>query len=373
MTTDLMEHRPCAPTAPQIYTDATQSPEFVARRFCGQFMAVLLMGLVAVASINAIVNPFAQYSARVFRPVVQTSRAAKMELFDNLCRTRFPDALILGSSRVTKFEPDYAAQLTGLTFFNAGVNYGSGEDFLAWFRYFQDRTGHAPRMILLGLDAAGFSERVKPDARLVGCRPLAHEIADVLSIEDQIHPYTELLAWSQFRQSLRSLGSHALRRVTDPEEHYRADGVLVYDRREAEIAADTYDFAAALAYTSHEYLTKFQDFGSVSATQLRMLARLLAECQAAGTAVVAFYTTTHPKQLAELRARASYDEHFADLDSQVRSICEQYRVALTDLREVSRYGGDPTQFVDGIHPREANTRRMLDLIFRDETDCIQSR
>jgi hypothetical protein len=36
------------------------------------------------------------------------------------------------------------------------------------------------------------------------------------------------------------------------------------------------------------------------------------------------------------------------------------RVDFVDLSRLESFAGDPKQFVDGIHPLEPNTRRMID-------------
>ena len=42
---------------------------------------------------------------------------------------------MIGSSRVTGFEPQYIEQLTGLRCFNCGVSVGCPVDYLAQFRF----------------------------------------------------------------------------------------------------------------------------------------------------------------------------------------------------------------------------------------------
>ncbi len=333
----------------------------ILHRLCGH----MLRGVTGIASTNTIVNPYAQYASHFFQPVVQTSRASKLVLFDACCDVTPPDVLILGSSRVQKFEPRYVEQLTGLRCFNAGVNYGSTEDFLAWFRHYWTKTKRAPKLLLLGIDVAGFSDAARADPRLLGCRPLAHELNDVLNIRDRLQPYRELLDLSQTRQSLRSLILHLRDRVPQPEERYCDDGLLVYDRRERELAEGTYDFEGPLNYTIDEYRHKFCNFGSVSNQQLEVLNKLFQQCEEAGTNVIAFYTTNHPRQLAALRVDAEYDRYSALVDARLRPTCDRYHVRLVDLAEINQYGGDSAEFVDGIHPLESNTRRMLDVILAE--------
>ncbi|MCA9266496.1 MAG: hypothetical protein KDA60_21700, partial [Planctomycetales bacterium] len=216
------------------------------------FLTFLACGMTGVAGLNLVVNPFAEYPLHIFEPAVKTSRAEKLQLWQQLEPPA--EGLILGSSRVMKLEPDYLTDQTGYRFFNAGVNYALPEDHLAMLRYFSQRSGHAPRMVVLGLDVASFSDATTTDPRLLNTTELVSQIPEAVRWRDRWHRWGDLLSWQQTRESVRSLSIQLRHReLPKPVEFYRPDGLLVYQQREQEIAAGAYDFEGPLEFNQHEY------------------------------------------------------------------------------------------------------------------------
>jgi hypothetical protein len=336
----------------------------VARRFCAVFVLVFAFLLALVAVANYVVNPLAQYPPTMFRPVVVTSRAEKLRLFAALPAA--PEALILGSSRVLKLEPKYVALKTGLTCFNAGVNYAHPEDHLAWFRHYVAVHRRAPRLVLVGLDISSFSDHAAPDAELLGNPQLLLLIRDVVPFRDRWQRWVDLVSWQQTRQSLRSLLIHGVAgQFPESQEYYEPDGLLVYARREREIAAGTYDFAGALRSNQIEYEMKFADFSRLAPGRLEIFNRFVQSCGAHGTNLVVFLTPMHPALAAHLAARTDYEARKCELLAFLRRRSRAAGFHVVDASELPSFHGDPHAFVDGIHPLEANTRRIVDLILDD--------
>ena len=216
-------------------------PDRAARRFCAAVVLWAVTAWAAVAALNFIVNPYAQYPTQLVPPRVRTSRAQKLQLLNQMQPA--PEGLILGSSRVMKLEPDYLQALTGYEFFNAGVNYGKPEDALAWVRYYQQHVGRAPRMIILGLDVAAFADDPPVDARLLSLPALAEQVPEAVRWRDRGRRWQELLSWQQSRASLQSLLLLATGSQPGAEdESFRADGLLIYHLREQQTAGRSLRF-----------------------------------------------------------------------------------------------------------------------------------
>ena len=316
---------------------------------------------LGIAVVNFVVNPYAQYATCFFTPMVQTSRAQKVAMV--AARDPLPAGLILGSSRVLKLEPDYLQAQTGYPFFNAGVYYGKPEDYLAFLRYYQDRFERAPRMIVLGVDVYAFSDVLPPDARLLNNVSLASRVPEAITVADRFHRWQELLSWQQTKLSVKSLLMHV--RSTElpaPAESFRPDGLLVYHERESDIAAGTYDFPAALDFNKREYKRLFSDFATISPQRCQLFERFADTCRANGTQLIVFLTPLHPELICHLEETTDFREHKHQTTRYLQRQAARHRFTLWDLVEIRSFAGDPHCFVDGIHPLEPNTRRIVDTI-----------
>lgn len=318
---------------------------------------------VAIAATNFVVNPYAQYGGTWIEPLVQTSRATKVQLLTSTKTA--PEGLILGSSRVLKLEPAYLQEKLGHDFFNAGVNYGKPEDFLAMLRLYQSHVGTLPRTVVLGLDVHGFSPTLPMDARLLSNQHLAGEIQELIPLDDRFNRWKELLSWQQTTSSLKSL-KRWVKNETDesPIESFCDDGLLVYHQREREIAEGTYDFAGALDYNKHEYRQLFAGYDKLSAERIETLKTIVDTCASNGSRLIIFMTPMHPELINHL-SDTSYAARQAELKEHLAHKASLGRFVFNDLSTVQTFNGDAGQFVDGIHPLESNTRKMIDLMVRN--------
>lgn len=339
------------------------------RRFFQAFAITWFAGLVLVAGLNLAVDPYAQYGTGLKAPIVRTSRREKLELLREAELSQPPvEGLVLGSSRVMKFEPQCLEAHTGYRFFNAGVYYGRTEDYLALLRASRRALGHWPRMVVVGVDIDAFTPQIGPDAELLHDGELRRDVAHLLSIDDQLRPLKELLSWQQTMNSIRSLRSggaalaeHAL------EETFSAGGTIQYHRRETEMANGVYDFAGALDFTRREYLRMYREYDNLSPQRVQAWRELVDLCTRESIELQVFLTTWQPQLLSGLEAKTTYEARKQEVLSLLRETQQQttdlQESRVWDFTELSTFGGDSAQFVDGIHPLEPNTRRMVDVMF----------
>lgn len=366
----------CQPQHEQPRERFPLSPEQrMARTFCRVVLLLTTTAWLTVATLNFAVNPFAQYPTRMMDPLVQTSRTEKVALLGRYSQP--PHGLILGSSRVLKFEPDYLHRQAGITCFNAGMNYARAEDMLAFLRHYRTRYGHLPRRILIGLDVASFSDAARVDARLLSERTLGPLVPEAYSLVDRTRPWQELLSWQQTKHSLLSLKRLAERSKHEmpdaPVESFRPDGLLVYHQRERERQEGTYDFQAALDYNCREYEALFRPFRRVSALRCSLIDKILQMCDREQVEVMLFLTPLHPSLRDHLCERTDYARRRVEVAQYLRLTAQRYRCVFLDFSEIKSFGGDAEEFVDGIHPLEANTRRMIDRLLAvpvDRTDDV---
>ena len=313
--------------------------------------------LCGVAALNRVVDPYAQYGTRLLPPAVQTSRADKVRL---LAEEKAPvEGLILGSSRVLKLEPDYLRERTGLRFFNAGVTHARPEDMLALVRHFAAARGHFPKMALVGIDVAALRDAAPPDARLIADPDLYPHVPELHTWENSLQPLQELISYQQTRSSLQSLMRFARGKNSEPAESFRPDGMIVYHERQRQREEGKYDFDAALDYNVREYREAFRDYPEISPQRKAMLGELVELLRDHGCRVHLFITPDHPRLADSLAELESYPARRSDTADLLRSL-EGDLVSFTDLVSIESFAGDADEFIDGIHPLEKNTRRMIE-------------
>ena len=328
------------------------------RRFCLTCLALTSTAFLALAVFNYLVNPYAQYEPQLIPPMVQPSRSTKLRLVEQM--TPPPTGLILGSSRVLKLEAEYLNRKTGLRFFNAGVNFGKPEDYLAFFRHHIETFQVAPQMVVLGVDIVAFSNGTPTDARLLGNASLARQVPDIIPLEDRFHRWKELLSWQQTVMSAKSL-MREWRQQTEPPpvESFRDDGVIVYHEREQQLQAGTYDFAAALAYNQGEYRQLYGSFEDVSLKRAEAFYKLMKLCRDHHTKLIVFLTPMHPDLQSHL-ADTVYEQRRQRVQTFFRRLASGDGFTFVDLSDLASFAGSAELFVDGVHPLEPNTRKMID-------------
>ncbi|MGL4514635.1 MAG: hypothetical protein ACRCT8_16220 [Lacipirellulaceae bacterium] len=326
--------------------------------FLRAFVVTFVLGLVAAAALNLAVDPYGQYGTGLLPAITRTSRGEKIDL---LRAAKSPEGLLLGSSRAMKFETSRLAERTGLRFFNAAVYYGRPEDYLALVRASHDLSGDWPRMVVVGVDVDAFVETPGVDGELLRNPFLRGLATDSLTWDDRLRPLRELLSWQQSVSSLRSLRRVAGATPADHDETFAPTGEIVYHRRERERAAGTYDFAAALSVTQDDYTRLYARYRRLSPRRVATWRALCALCREHDVTLHAFVTTWRPELVAELdkagRLAARRDDVLKLL---AETIPAGGRVA--DFTMLDSFDGDPTAFFDGIHPIEANTRKMIDAL-----------
>lgn len=328
-------------------------------RFIAVWLFVVTASLTVTATINWVVNPYGQYATELLAPIVQDSRGEKLALFDQW--TAAPEGLILGSSRALKFEPSYLQQKTNLKFFNFAVNHGRPEDFLAILRLYRQKFHTLPKMIVIGVDTASLNDIVPDDARLNSTPRLSEHVPDVCNWDEKLDHYFRLLSFQQLSASMKSVAKRIRRTHQDTvPEYFEPDGVIRYVVREAEMASGTYDFEAALRYNEREFTSIFGTFSCLSEKRLAYIDEVIKICAESDCKVYMFSTVSHPRLRNTLSAKTKFVSIENLAINQLREIAAKYQATFLDLSTVEHFHGDPTQFVDGIHPLENNTRLMID-------------
>lgn len=330
---------------------------------------ISMLCLVCVAALNWLVNPYRQYSSHLIEPLVRDSRSEKVALFEQ--QLSKAEGLILGSSRTMKLEPSYLQARTNLSFFNFGVNHGRPEDFLAIVQLYNVSTGHFPKSVLIGVDVAALNDNVPSDARLIAEPKLYSFVRNKLPWTEEFDRLSQLFSYQQFTSSIKSLRNNlianASQAASNPIEVFAPDGVIQYLQRQAERLDGKYDFEKAMQCNNKEFLSVFGGMSKLSHRRLSYLHDVVSLCEQQGCQVTMFLTVHHPTLRNTLSQKTDFERLEQDAKAALQKITDECHARFVDLSTLDTFGGDPNEFVDGIHPLEPNTRLMIDRLFPKST------
>ena len=328
-------------------------------------VSIALLCLLCVAALNWLVNPYRQYSSHLLAPLIRDSRSEKVALFE--LQSSATEGLILGSSRTMKFEPSYLQARTNLRYFNFGVNHGRPEDFLAIVQFYKNSTGHFPESVLIGVDIASLNDVVPSDARLIAEPKLYSCVRNKIPWTEEYDRLSQLFSYQQFVSSLKSLRNSFLVNssevVTNSLEVYDPDGVIQYMQRQAERLEGKYDFEKAIQHDQKELMSVLSNMTKLSQRRLGYLMEVVSQCEQQGCQVTLFLTVHHPTLRKALSRKTDFEQFEHDAKIALQRIADESQARFLDLSTLDTFGGDPNEFVDGIHPLEPNTRLMIDRLF----------
>ena len=109
-----------------------------------------------------------------------------------------------------------------------------------------------------------------------------------------------------------------------------------------------------------EFLAVFNPFREPSLRRLGYLHETLRPCQANNCQVYLFATVSHPRLRERLASKTKFLEVEEKSLSAIKELALNFHAKFIDFGSVEKFAGDPDCFVDGIHPLEPNTRRMID-------------
>lgn len=313
--------------------------------------ASLVCGLLLAAAV-ILVDPYGLFGTGLFPAVILTNRSQKIEALRTMDPA--PEALIFGSSRMFRADPDVVQTRTGLRSYNASISYARPEEHLALLRVVMEDLHIKPRLIVVGINAAEFNhDPIDPQTIT---HPLLRKKLPITTttyfrtiattLKERVNPgmvrdlFTSLL----FRFSAPPL------QVTFLENGMRTPMESDTDNRTERLslsvpgAINLYSTGNDL---SPERVSHFRTFVSYAAAHgVRVHAIILPT--AASTEAAIAQTSTYRAQLQELRAL------FTELAATTPTF------TMTDGTSPGTYQADPDDFADATHPKETLLRTLLD-------------
>jgi hypothetical protein len=344
-------------------------PGFTHAQFVRWLVGITLLAVLAIGAFNWVIDPTG-VTGRVTRWRIGENaevRAQKLDLYDAMVEhADAPEVVLLGSSRTMKFDPRVVQQLTGASAFNASVSGGVPRDAWLFTKLIEERQPRAFPHLVWGLDVDAFRDKqlrdgLATDPRMKRFIPRSERIATTLATAGTL---VELQTLQASVRAVRA-GGHA-HRETKPGERFSDRGFqewsLPFPRdaraREAAIRRQIAQYAG--------FIFERDAYEGVEDAPLHDFEDIVRIANRHGDVPTIFVTPYHPlaEQLLdryELGARER--EVFATLHRLQRE--GELRFEVVDLTDLASFGGDPTQFYDGVHMTPRNTRRVLERLDRD--------
>lgn len=334
-------------------------------RFVAQVVALVAIVLATVALLNWIVDPLGLFGHAGPAPLVQPDgRANKVAL---LKRGRTPDVVLLGSSRMLRYDPTIITTGTRLRGFNAAV---AGSDlldaaaFTSWLaERHRDGKGPMPHVVY-GIGVEEFHDQ-PGGAALRRVPELARQVQQVQVPFGLVSPRTAidlqqrwmpLLELSTLRQSLRSIGRELSGGATTVNPRFRShfadDGLLLRGHDDATLVNGRAARREINTFRGQYvgYYERRTPGSGLPEDARAQLEHLLAVANAAGDSPTLFLLPMRAAFSEEL-GPIGRDQQTAEVRAYLHELRRDYRFTWHD-RSVGPIPGDPARgWFDDVHPR----------------------
>jgi hypothetical protein len=341
--------------------------ESVWRRFVSRFLTAAVLALVAIGTLNYLVNPEGLYGTHLVPQILWSARPQKAALLE--AARPVPEALILGSSRVMNIPPKEVEHITGLVTFNAGVDSAKTEDFYILLRYAVENLHLKPRLLIVGCDVEALHNHEPPHYYLQKPSALAAFLWQGQARSWRWKRFTNLLSYPEAQVSLLALYKY-LRGETEALTETDPDGYSHFNDWLQKKANGQFNLNAEIYSTVERFAPRYDNFTGLSAERLDYFEATLRYARDHNIDVVVFMTPTHSAVEAGL-APHGYGARKHDVVSALQRLCTAWNVPFYDLSAAASFGGDPDRFYDGVHYDSSFTSLILSRILPVRTHAVQ--
>ena len=324
-------------------SDSTSKPVIQTSKLWKVFLATLVSLVLFSAIMNVIVDPFAIYGTGVFDALEFNRYQYKYLLLKDF--EPKPEALVIGSSRVTFMDPEIIEEITGYRCFVWGCPDARMEIEYAMLRIALEEF-HCPiKLLIVGVEPEVFhpTKPIHPEAKV---------------IDEYTKYFEETPGWSKFaekfsrlftiEQTLASIKVIA-REIRGQESErlfdFRADGFPL-------LPENTYDEAPARIQEGilHYPYGGFglNEFTGLSEEREHYFEEILRICDENDIRVYAITTPLHPdlvRKLVSLDAKPIFDDTAEYVGGEV----EKHGGIFRDYTTIDSFGGSADYFLDAYH------------------------
>lgn len=319
------------------------------RRFAVAVFASYMALTVMVGGLNYWIDPYAEFPADEFRPLVLDVVQEKVNLFENLSSP--PATLVLGTSTIATMGTA-SLQQPG---FNFAVLGASPRDFVVLLQYVL-RQQDQPNQIIVGLDPFALRSMADQESQV-----------DQSDAAEKIKGLPEAMGWQSLskafggqttRDSFKVLQYTYFSGYPSPGWAFEKDGAATRPPYDAVLATSPYDPEKAFARFGERAFARLYvgerepDFQAQQA-----LREILTLAEAADIQVALVIPPIHPWMIQHLHTNPTYASfHAAALDIALAACGEG--VSVFDMTDVESFGGSREWFYDVYHPMPANAALM---------------
>lgn len=314
------------------------------RGFAFHFLSALVLAVFAIASLNFFTNPKGLYPTPSHVPSFGSGRDLKPALLRN--QAGKSKILILGSSRCRLVKPSLVEQITGMRTFNASVESATADDYLSILRDALAR-GESPRALVVCLDVESFLDHDQPAAN--DSQQVPGDISEPAS-----RKASELLTWEQTMLSIESAIPSLTPLIDSSGTSFNAKGETTYQRA-VEPESSTED-SNAKKENLILYAALYRD-SKISTQKLQSFQELLRESNEHGMRSVVLLTPLSSEFQSALRP-LGWEEKRRELVGKIEPLCLQAGAEFLDLTFPYNFGGNSTDFYDGVHLSQVGADRM---------------
>lgn len=274
----------------------------------------------------------------------------KIQLFRAYSARGAVTGLLFGSSRSALIRSDLADSLTGLRFFNASCYDSSIENYLALYRLFRKTQPEPPKTLILGLEPELLSSTGEMPRDLVASYPLMSQIDSSLTLPwHYARVYALYFRTQTFIDLATSLKNW--RSPKPPLDKYFADGHIE--------SADPTLERHLVKERLQDDLVEYRDFHEISGAHVEHLRSLLREASADHVRILLWITPIHPLLRAAIDRLPEVPEELQRSRKLIMDMGSEFHTQTADLSAPESYGGDPSGWLDGVHPSAADSQLEL--------------
>jgi len=299
-------------------------------------------------------------------------RAVKLDLYDGLPQP--PETVLFGSSRVMKFDPADAEQLTGDRTFNAAVSGGVPRDALLFTMLLAERQSTNFPHVVWGLDVDAFRNKqlrdgLATDPRMSTYIPRSERVATWVSSR------TQLVDWQTTKATWRSVRAGGGKRTETGTgtDDARAERDAQFSSEGMQQWSLAFPKGRFLDRQVRKQIAQYAGFiferdayDGIEDAPLGEFEELVRIANEHGDTPDIFLTPYHPLA-EELLAKHDIGAREREVRAKLRELQNdsELRFQVVDLTDIVTFGGDRSEFYDGVHMTPVNTRRALEELQRE--------
>jgi hypothetical protein len=310
---------------------------------------VFLVPLVALLTLQYIIDPYDLYSWQIIPPIAPNVREHKVENYLNHTSRDF-ETIVLGSSRSMRLN-------FGNNAYNFGVDDARSEDIYCILRFVLAHCKIAPKRVIVGIDPEFFHNLHPTNLQLLNEslleKYLIDDLVDVEGIRD------DLLA-----KLSRSLNNSFVSfydyfcGITEDEYLNISKGTPLEEMSRLDLHEVHPDFDKV-------YRARFEKFTHLDLGRIVYFNAFIDLCSANNIEVIGLVTVLHPQLDYILDLQGIYPVRMLDMFEYFDTI-EYPLFSCYDFSTPAKFGGDDYDFIDPSHIGDYNAEllveRLLELI-----------